>query len=173
MRKQSENHPDSSLIEEKIEQAHSLYANWGDSLKQDPNIHRLLQELQRKIENTNKTMLKISVVAECKHCEEEEGGSCCGAGIENRYGVVDLLINLLLGISLPTLRQCENSCHFLGENGCSLTARHVLCVNYICSTIQRKFSQEQLIALQSCAGEQLDTGFMLHEAIKKRLRGSS
>lgn len=170
MRKESDSQPTSSSVQEKIGQAHKLYTICGDSLRQDPSIRSLLLRLQNRIENTRKTMVDFGVFAECKHCEEEEGGSCCGAGIENRYNPVLLLINLLLGNSLPTQIRSRNSCYFLGEHGCLLTARHVLCVNYICDTLQKKLPREELITLQSCAGEELDTLFFLHEAIKKHVK---
>jgi hypothetical protein len=115
-------------------------------------------------------MLTLGVVAECKNCEEKEGGSCCGSGIENKYDVELLLINLLLGGSLRNHEPVGNSCFFLGKKGCKLTARHVLCVNYLCHKLQKKLTREELIALQTCAGEELDTLFILHEAIKKRIR---
>jgi len=170
MRKGSDSHTSSSSVQEKIGRAHKLYTICGDSLRQDPSIRSLLRRLQDRIENTRKTMVDFGVFAECKHCEEEQGGSCCGAGIENRYGPVLLLVNLLLGSSLPTQIRSRNSCYFLGEHGCLLTARHVLCVNYICDILQKKLAREELIGLQSCAGEELDTLFFLHEEIKKHLR---
>ena len=172
MRKQPESHSTCSPIQKKMEQAHNLHVIWGDYLKQDPKINSLLKKLESNIEHTQKIMLQIGLVAECKRCEEEEGGSCCGAGIENRYDVVDLLINLLLGISFPTVMQSDNSCTFLGKNGCTLTARHVLCVNYMCEKLQKKLAHDELIRLQDCAGEELQPQFTLHEEIKKRLRAS-
>jgi hypothetical protein len=170
MVEKSDNMSTSPAIPEKIEQAHNLLETCGSPLIEDPSIHALLRKLRDYIENTNRTMLTLGVVAICKNCEEKEGGSCCGAGIENRYDVVLLLINLLLGGSLKNREPVGNSCYFLGKNGCKLTARHVLCVNYICDKLQKKLTREELIALQSCAGEELDTLFFLHEAIKKRLR---
>ena len=172
MRKQSEGPTTSPAIQEKIEQAHNLYGACGDSLRQNPSIRTLLNKLQECIDNTNQRMFILDVVAECKRCEEKEGGSCCGAGIENKYDAVLLLINLLLGGSLENGEPSGNSCYFLGKKGCSLTARHVLCVNYMCQKLQKKLAREQLISLQTCAGEELDTLFILHEAIKKRLRAS-
>ena len=170
MRKQSEGRTTSPAIQQKIEQAHNLYGACGDSLRQNPSIRTLLTKLQECIKNTKDSMLRLGVVAECKHCEEEEGGSCCGAGIENRYDVALLLINLLLGASLRNHNPNGNSCYFLGEYGCLLTARHVLCVNYICKKLQKKLTRDELIEVQTCAGEELDTLFILHEAIKKRKR---
>ena len=170
MRKQSEGRATSPTIQEKIEQAQDLFETCGDSLRLNPSIATLLNKLQECIENTKDTMLKLGVVAECKHCEEQEGGSCCGTGIENKYDVELLLANLLLEASLRDQQFSQNSCYFLGEKGCKLTARHVLCVNYICEKLQKKLTREELIELQTCAGEELDTLFFIHEAIKKKIK---
>ena len=70
MRKQSEGRTTSPTIQEKIEQAQDLFETCGDSLRQNPSIGTLLNKLQECIENTKDTMLKLGVVAECKHCEE-------------------------------------------------------------------------------------------------------
>ena len=170
MSKQSLSQSSPSSIYKKIEQAHNLLETCGSSLIEDPQIHALLRKLRDCIENTNQSMVTLGVVAECKNCEEREGGSCCGSGIENKYDAVLLLINILLGFSLENEKPSGNSCYFLGEKGCKLTARHVLCVNYMCQKLQKKLAREQLISLQTCAGEELDTLFILHEAIKKKIR---
>jgi hypothetical protein len=157
-------------VEQKIGQAYKLLQTYSGSLVEDPSICALLQKLRDCIANTNRSMLALGVVAECKNCEEKEGGSCCGAGIENKYDAVLLLINLLLGGSLKNHEVEGNSCFFLGKNGCRLTARHVLCVNYLCNKLQKKLTREELIALQTYAGDELNTLFILHETIKMRLR---
>ena len=170
MQKVSDTQRISASEQQKIQLARSLYDVCSGSLRQDPSIRLLLQRLKNCIENSKESMVALGVFAECKHCEEEEGGSCCGAGIEKRYDPALLLINLLLGAELPRQVRCQNSCYFLGENGCLLTARHVLCVNYICQKLRRKLTREELIALQSSAGEELDTLFLLNEAVKKHIR---
>jgi hypothetical protein len=170
MEKNRENRSTSPTIHEKIEQAYNLLEICGSSLAEDPLIRALLKKLRDCIENTTQSMLNLGVVAECKNCEEKEGGSCCGVGIENKYDVVLLLTNLLLGGSLQNQEPIGNSCYFLGKNGCKLTARHVLCVNYICNKLQNKLTGDDLIALQTCAGEELDTLFLLNEAIKQQMR---
>ena len=170
MSKQSLSQSSPSSIYKKIEQAHNLGETCGSSLMKDPHIHALLRKLRDCIENTNQSMVTLGVVAECKNCEEREGGSCCGSGIENKYDAVLLLINVLLGSSLENEESSRNSCYFLGKKGCTLTARHVLCVNYICEKLQKKLRREDLIELQTCAGEELDTLFFIHEAIKKKIK---
>ena len=169
MIEKSDNLATSPALQGKIEQALDLFETCGDSLRQDTSIHTLLKKLRDCIENTNQSMLSLGVVTECKNCEEKEGGSCCGAGIENNYDPILLLINLLLGCPLQNHEPIANSCYFLGKKGCRLTARHVICVNYICEKLQRKLTRKELIVLQTSAGEELDTLFFLHEAIKKKM----
>lgn len=172
MQTSDESYSPSLSISEKIDRAITLHSTRGPLLREDPTVDALIRRLNRNIETTRKTMLRLGIVAECKHCEEEEGGSCCGAGIENRYDEVLLLMNLLLGVPLPTLQQDQSSCYLLGKDGCTLMVRHVLCVNYLCSKLRDKLSHEELTRLQACAGEELDTGFILYETIKKRLRAT-
>jgi hypothetical protein len=172
MRKQKNPYSTPPAVQDKIEQALELYRVWGDRLRRDPIISSLLHKLQRCLETTRKSMITLRVVSACKSCEEEEGGSCCGSGIEDKYDTFLLLINLLLGDSLQNAQLHKNSCYFLGKEGCTLTARHVLCVNYICSKLQKTLTREELIELQTCAGEELETLFLLTEALKTRVRGS-
>ena len=156
-------------IEEKIEQARALYDAWGEILRRDGRIRDLLDQLEQRILATRQAMLTLRVVEACRRCEELEGGSCCGAGIENRYDGYQLLINLLLGVSLPDRNTYSDSCRFLQADGCSLRARHVLCVNYLCTKLEKALSQDDRIALQTLAGQELDTGFALNEAIRKKV----
>ena len=156
-------------IHQKIEVAQTLYKNRRNEFISNPYINNLLEKLREKIDITRKALFKSGIFAICKHCDEE-GGSCCGAGIENRYDVVLLLINLLLGVSLPEKRFESKSCFFLNKNGCTLAARHDLCVNYLCSKIKESLTLDEIIKVQTLAGDELDTLFLVHETIKKFIR---
>ncbi len=156
-------------IEEKIEEARALYAAWSDRLCSDERVRDLLVRMEERIKASMGAMRALRVVQACKWCEEQEGGSCCGAGIENRYDPLQLLINLLLNASLPDRRKYPDSCYFLETDGCCLEARHVLCVNYLCKRLEESLAGEELEALQTIVGEELDTGFALHEAVRKGL----
>lgn len=86
---------------ENMKVAQCLFARWGKELLADSRIHGLLEALREKVEASGRVARELGLVAACKHCEEEEGGSCCGAGIEDHYTPHLLLINLLLGRTLP------------------------------------------------------------------------
>lgn len=154
-------------IRDKIRQAHALYDSYADELRNDPGVRALSEKLITKVAASGKVMAEVGIVDTCRVCDEEEGGSCCGAGIENHYKASLLLVNLLWGEALPGERLWENSCYFLGRGGCSLKARHVLCINYLCTRIHNSLAHEDLLRLQSTTGDEMETIFLLHEAIKK------
>lgn len=158
-----------SSIEYKIALAYQLQANFGQDLLQDNEIRSRLPHLDQNIEATWKEMVSIGIVRECRDCAIKEG-SCCGSGMENSYDEVLLLINLLLGRTLPSQAYDTTSCYFLGENGCLLRAREVICVNYLCQRISRNIQKEKLIHLQKIAGDELNSLFMLEQHIKKKIK---
>lgn len=155
----------------KITEAHNLFALWGEALWRDPRIVSLLKSLEAKIAASAKVARDFGVLALCRDCSDEDGESCCGAGIENKYTSRLLLINLLLGVTLPEKRFWSKGCFFLSEKGCGLKMRQVLCVNYLCLKIQRMLPLDKLVSLQQITGEEMDTGFLLQEAVQKFIGG--
>jgi len=157
-------------IEDKIQMARGLNDSWGEELKREPDIHRLLRKLEGCLENSREVMLELGIVEACKLCDEEGGGSCCGAGLENKFDSLLLFINLLLGVSLPNFRCRAGSCYLLSERGCLLKVRLVLCVDYLCPGILSSLNRDELLKLQNISGDELVAGFMLYDVLKKVLR---
>ena len=162
--------PLSSPIRVKIGWAKDYCATSGDKLSHDPDVAHLVNNLKKAILESRSAMSEAGLLSICRKCEMEEGGSCCGSGLEKRYSAGLLLINLLLGTSLPTTRYDENSCYFLGEEGCLLKARHAICVSYICSKISHQLNPTFLSALREKEGVELEALFRLNERIKQLLR---
>ena len=160
-------------IGEKIRLAQDLFSRWGEELWAESKIRGLLEALREKTASSTEASLDVGLIAGCRRCDEEEGGSCCGAGIEDRYSPHLLLINLLLGKPLPAARHFANSCYFLGTDGCMLLARDVLCINYLCAEMQKSLAHEDLVRLQGVTGEEMETVFLTHEAVKQFLNGRS
>jgi hypothetical protein len=161
---------DRSSIEQKIESAQNLHTVWGDELRRDPSIGNLLEKLEKNIERSREAMLSLGIVEACKRCDEEEGGSCCGAGLENKFDRFLLLINLLLGVSLPEYHSRPDSCYLLAARGCMLKVRLVLCVDFLCPKILGVLTSDELLRLQLISGDELVTGFMLYDAVKRFFR---
>ncbi|UCG11586.1 MAG: hypothetical protein JSU72_13765 [Deltaproteobacteria bacterium] len=164
---------DVSPIQHKIKLARKLHIKWEVAIRQDPDINSLLRKLKRFIKISQQAMHAFGVADACKRCDEEEGGSCCGAGLENKFDVLLLLMNLLLGVSLPNDRLRPGSCYLLTETGCMLKVRLVLCVDFLCPKIVNALTHDQLIKLQTVSGDELVTSFILYDAIKKFIRRSA
>jgi len=157
----------SSPIQEKIAWAEAFCHEFRDQLLKDKSVVGLLNKLANAIHASRSEMRGTGIAGICRECEMVEGGSCCGAGLENRYGWELLLINLLMGVTLPKKKHDPESCFFLGETGCLLQARHVICINYVCRKITDRIDPQKLHTLREKEGEELKTLFLLHERIKK------
>jgi len=134
-------------------------------------ISKLLREFKKAAGASRESMAESGVMDGCRDCEHREGGSCCGAGLENKYSGILILINFLLGAIIPKERQVPASCFFLGKTGCNLIARHVICVNYLCRKITDHIDRRELVNLREREGVELNILFMLNENIKKALDG--
>jgi hypothetical protein len=159
-----------SSIEEKIEWAETSHFAYKDRLMNESSIGGMLPILRKAIDASHGEMRISGIVEACGLCEEKEGGSCCGAGLENKYDGVLLLINVLLERNLPKRRSKEGSCFFLGESGCLLLARHVICLNYLCRAITERIDPLKLAALREKDGKELEILFDVHERIRHLTR---
>jgi len=156
----------SSPIEEKIAWARICRKHFGSILLENHEIAGLLDRLKAAADASRLKMIETGVAEVCRRCDQEEGGSCCGAGIENRYDGWLLLINLLLGVVLPSERMRPDACFFWGEQGCLLTARHILCINYLCKNVTDRIDSNRIAALREEEGAEVNALFLLHERIK-------
>ncbi|MBW2128292.1 MAG: hypothetical protein JRH13_02885 [Deltaproteobacteria bacterium] len=157
-------------IEERIARAEHCHHAMKDYFFGEPVVRELLERLRRALREASDCMVRTGITEICRECDLQEGGSCCGAGLEDYYGVSLLLINLLLGVTLPSGRMNASSCYFLGKRGCLLQARHVICVNYICKKITSQIDSTALAGLREKEGRALELLFRLNEEIIRRLR---
>ncbi len=159
-----------SPIEKIISGAKDAFAEWSERLKRDLRICHLLERLEANLKNSRQSMLDLGIVNACALCDEREPeGSCCSRGLEKKYTPMLLLINLLLGASLPESRQRVDSCFFLGLEGCVLKARHMLCVDYLCPELEESLGRTSLIKIQTISGEEIESAFLLQEAIREKM----
>lgn len=136
---------------------------FGARLRGDDVVDRLLAELRVSIAASRESMIAAGLVEACRACEEEEGGSCCGCGMEDHYDGMLLLINLLLGVSIERERRDAQSCPFLGAAGCRLAARDHVCVNYLCVKVSERISPSAVGEMRRCQGRELNTLFLLSD----------
>lgn len=157
-------------VEAKTVWADGCFERQGSRLLQDQRLRDLLEALKHAVGRSREEMLRTGIVDLCRECEEKEGGSCCGAGLERNYSAVLLLVNRLLGVALPRRREKPSSCFFLSSTGCGLLARHVLCINYICNKITSGVKPGQLAALREAEGDEILLLFQANERLIKLIR---
>jgi len=157
-------------VKERIAWVESCFQCSGDLFLKDEKIAGLLTEFKSAVKASRQEMNQTGVVDLCRECDQDEGGSCCGRGLENKYDAWLLLINRLLGVELPRVRQQADDCFFLGEKGCLLMARHVICINYMCKKITKNIQTSALNALREMEGAEINCLFMLNEQVKRVFR---
>ncbi|MEW6068353.1 MAG: hypothetical protein AB1610_08700 [Nitrospirota bacterium] len=156
-----------NVIAQKIEFACHLHKTIGQTFFNDQKFKALLIKLDKNIEATQKEMIASGVTMECADCAANGEGTCCGERTGHKCDSILLLINLLLGKSICIQTRDPNLCCFLTEQGCSLRARPVICVNFTCRRLSRNILHEKLVRLQQIAGEELNALFSIEEYIKK------
>jgi hypothetical protein len=157
-------------IQERYAWALEQYRSYGARLREDDVVARLLAELRVHVAASKESMVAAGLVDACRTCEEQEGGSCCGRGMEDHYDGVLLLINLLLGAVIEEEWRDEESCLFLGPTGCRLPARDHICVNYLCVKVGDRISPPALAEMRRLQGRELHTLFALTDHLTKLLR---
>ena len=157
-------------VEAKTAWANDCFDREKSRLLEDQNFPDLLEALKNAVHRSREEMLRTGIVDLCRECEEIEGGSCCGAGLEKHYSGRLLLINRLLGVTLPHQREEPLSCFFLSSTGCRLLARDVLCINYVCSKITSRIKSDPLAALREAEGEEILLLFRVNEKLRKLIK---
>ena len=152
----------------KIALAHSVYKTHGLDMLNDRPLSEMLIELDHNIEATQKEMATTGIVDECADCAIQGEGTCCSERTGHKSDVTLLLINLLLGRSLPDKTQSADLCYFLTSSGCALRARPILCVNFVCSRLREKIPHKVMVHVQQTAGHELDVLFRIESYIKLR-----
>ena len=158
-------------VEAKTDWANDCFEREGPRLLEDQSLAGLLKALRNAAHRSREIMSRTGIADLCSECEEKEGGSCCGAGLEKNFSATLLLINRLLGVPLPPDRKEPSSCFFLFSAGCTLVARHVLCINYVCSKITSRIKPDQIAALREAEGEEILFLFQVNEKLKKLIKG--
>jgi hypothetical protein len=166
-----EDGPFSRTISRRIAWTRKMFCMHYDTLRADDDTLRLAADFDVAHRATRRAAVQAGIVSLCTICEREQGGSCCGAGIELKYDGWMLLVNLILGVELPEKRARPGSCFFLGEKGCILAAREVLCMNYLCPAVVEKVSFSRILALRELEGREIEILFRLNEKIKRVIGG--
>jgi hypothetical protein len=109
--------PSQKSILQTIDEALRLEKASCHLLSQDERFQDLLESLRQRIKITRKEMVVVGMTKECADCAATGEGPCCSTRTHYKYDRIILLINVLLGTSLPRDAALPGTCHFLTEQG--------------------------------------------------------
>ncbi len=135
---------------------------------EEQNLSSLLPELKLQANRSKELMQAIGLTSVCIRCAEvNQGSGCCSRAIEQWYEIPTLILNLLLGCTLPKRHRDPSTCIFLGETGCTLLVRYHFCVNYLCEHIKNEIPPKDLERLRRQYGRELYISWKLEKEIWK------
>ena len=155
----------SETIEEKIHRARALTPGIKAYLNAIGMLH-VVDELREKAMLSRKIMQESGISDICRTCAVTGNGSgCCSREIEEWYEVPTLILNRLMGKELPETPFREDTCIFLGENGCRLLVRHHFCLNYLCRKIEASIPGECIKMVRVAYGHEIFAAWELEREI--------
>lgn len=153
-----------------LKAADSLYRSQGEQIREDPALFLMIERYRAALTASREMMAGSGMVALCSACARETPGGCCFREVEEEYDPVLLLINRLLGASLPERREVPDNCLFLGEKGCKIPARYYFCVNFLCEKLKSGIRESVMEEIRRTSGEELQEGAALEYALRRWLR---
>lgn len=155
-------------ILKKIDIARSIFDKKGAELIKDQDLKILLTQYRDAIDVSSMVMKDFKLDIICKECAlSVQGGGCCGKTIDEWYDYYLILINLLIGVTLPERRLDPEGCFFLGPEGCTLKARYHFCVNYLCYRITDRYKPEKIQRLTTQSGEELYLSWLIEIRLRE------
>jgi hypothetical protein len=129
---------------EKLVAARMLFADLADRLMASPLLREELDQLRRQAEMLNDQMRTMEMGQRCGRCAARPGGGCCSEAMAANTDSLQLLINLLLGVSVAQQPDSGENCCFLGAQGCLFLVKPIFCLNYHCTHILTNADPENL-----------------------------
>ncbi|NPB08769.1 MAG: hypothetical protein GXO17_00305 [Thermodesulfobacteria bacterium] len=155
------------LLARKLERVRALFDLHRARLQQDEDLKDLLSRYLRAFADTEAVAREVGLSDFCARCGREGWGTCCGEDMEFHCEDVLLLANLLLGVEFPTRRHQPKGCYFLGEEGCLLKVRPLICRNFICPELADHLGPENIRKVQQALGPEAETLFLLCLRLKR------
>lgn len=131
----------------RVEAAREVFGRCGTDLGKDPALAAALASLAERCERLDEVMAALCLGAACATCATGPTGGCCSAVMLDEVDGPLLLMNALLGRAIPSLREDDFECGFLGPRGCVLRPKPLFCLSYLCRPLCAELSRAELALL--------------------------
>ncbi len=139
----------------KLTIAGRLFQLYGADLLQDAKVLADMTEFRLLHKELMQQMLAMGMDRSCSECAKKNGGGCCSLSFAAETDVVQLLINMLVGVEVGIHQGNEAECCYLGRTGCIFMAKPIFCLNYNCSLIRSGNHDRDLRLLEKLTGRLL------------------
>ncbi len=133
----------------KLKKAESLAEEYGTGILQHADIIAQLRIVKDAVMSLDAHMTAMEMGKTCSQCAAKPDGGCCSAYMGNENNdALQLLMNILAGVTVKQVCNNDVECCFLGERGCILLFKPIFCLNYLCPHIQKESTTQALQDLE-------------------------
>ena len=156
-------------VTSRLDFAREVFATSREALTSDPDIAQALAEMQTLASTLDRQMLTMAMDSLCSRCAASPGGGCCSLEMAGETDAIQMLMNMLTGVTVTMVRNDGQECCFLGRQGCIFTFKPMFCLNYNCRRIVLAAKDGQLQDLERITGSLLGTQYRTEQLIIRRL----
>jgi hypothetical protein len=142
-------------VAEKQRLAEELHQEYGADFLRHDDLRAGLELLQKYASLLNRYMAEAGMGKLCVRCAAGSGGGCCSLYMADETDAVQLLMNMLAGVTVRQGKNDSGECCYLGEKGCRFTFKPMFCLNYNCRNILAASSPENIRELERLTGQLL------------------
>ena len=135
-------------VPRRIAAAREVLARQGDALRADTALAVALTKLGARGRELAEVMTAQGLGATCALCGQGPTGGCCSAVMLEEVDGPLLLMNALTGRGIPTPREDDFECGFLGSRGCVLEPTPNFCLSYLGRQLRDELIRAELVELE-------------------------
>jgi len=149
---------------EKLRLAEELHQTYGADFLRHDDLRADLELLEKYASLLNSHMAKAGMGELCVRCAAGCGG-CCSLYMAGETDAVQLLLNMLAGVTVRQGRSDSGECCYLGEKGCLFTFKPMFCLNYNCRNILDALPPENIRELEQLTGQLLSRQYEVEKKL--------
>lgn len=157
-------------VSERLLLARQLYDLLAARLLEDGDFVAGLTMLNARAKDLESHMAGMALGPLCSRCAAAADGGCCSLYMAGETDALQMLMNLLAGVTVEPVRDDGHECIFLGDTGCIFRFKPMFCLNYNCSHIHRTATSEAMRKLESLAGALLSEQYAMEQLLLDTLR---
>jgi len=145
--------------------AEKLYQNHGAAILLDDGLCTDIDQMKEYALLLSSHMTEIGMGRSCTRCAAGPGGGCCSLYMAGETDAIQMLMNMLVGVTVLQVRNDGVECSYLGEKGCLFTFKPIFCLNYNCKNIRESVSPEDTRELERLTGRLLGKQYQVEQRL--------